>query len=376
MNGKCSRSESRVWKALRSALRADNRIHIVLTVVVTFLFPLGEGFLSKVVTTELAAKVGWSPSSITLCVLALLHLVLGIIITIRNVSVAPDLLAEAVDAQDCCTCLRTELNRRLEAYRMVREAFDSLNTESCSMGNICAGGFEGHLAPIMMKITQDIHTVLGVKGALFSVEVYFEEDYVPHLNKGPTKPTPECNICLEYFYSPAIPRAKAEQFSARYLLAPAMIQQVAKQQTVNEDRSVFFDNKSGQLHKNVYFNRYAAHPICESCSGNVVGLLVLTSNQKDAFADDVIETLAFISSLLSRYVYAYRECIFAKKQAITAQQRVQHMAAQRASIPAPKPGTPPQSAPKPIAQIQPALVPTPPAPMTIVSNPPPVRPAS
>ena len=256
MNNQCSHSESRVWKALRGALHFDNRIHVFLIAVVTFLFPLGEGLLASVVTSTPAGSDPRYWSVIGLGILVVLHLVLGILVTMRSASVAPDLLAEAVESQNCCTGLRKELNRREQAYRMVREAFDSLNEETCAIDPFCGGGFETGLRPVMQKITKDIHTVLGVRGAMFTVEVYFAQGYVPYVLKDGKRLHAESSLFLEYFYGPEFDRATVEKFTPMMIALPAWVQKVAKQQTVDDDRGVFYNSDTGRLRDDVYFKKF------------------------------------------------------------------------------------------------------------------------
>jgi hypothetical protein len=39
-----------------------------------------------------------------------------------------------------------------------------------------------------------------------------------------------------------------------------------------------------------------------------MGVLVLTSTQDDPFADDVLETLQFVASIVSNFVSSFEEC--------------------------------------------------------------------
>ncbi|MDD2467247.1 MAG: hypothetical protein PHI97_24940 [Desulfobulbus sp.] len=292
---------------LKKVLRFDACNNTLIQILVTFIFPIIEAILASVLASAIFGKTSVFMPSICLGAIVIAHLVLGVTLVLRSQVLAPQYLAEAIETRTALEHSAKELERRNEAYRMVREAFDALNTETCYLDPWCDEDFAKSLSPIIRKITDNCVTVLGVSGTKYTFEVYFQTNYVRCLKLTDSNSLNQ-SFQIKYFFSPQIPVEYAKGLPESSLLLPIFHQKQAKDRTINDDPTVFYGADS-KRRPEVYFSRYAAHPIFEACSTQPIGVLVLTSEQDKPFADDVIDIMGFICSLLSRFVFSYNNCV-------------------------------------------------------------------
>jgi len=300
---------SNPWiKTLKTVLSLDKYNHIWLQIATMFIFPVTEAVLASVVASTI-----YSNSSLTMpliCLLAVFipHLVLGVILINRSNSLPPSIVAEALEDHERLCTAENELLRRNESYKMVRAAFDALNTETCKLDEWCEDEFEICLHPIIQPLMNNINTILGVSGSQYTFELHLKCDAI-YFIKHSKDTLKEESFDLVYFFGSNIDKSKAESLPKKLLLIPIFSQNVPKKQSIYDDPSVFCLTGTTEPRPEIYFTRYVAHPIYEACSTNPLGVILLTSRQISDFAPDVIDTMGFISSLLSRFIFAYNECL-------------------------------------------------------------------
>jgi hypothetical protein len=303
------------WRRdLRRIIAADNSNSVFLQVIVSFILPIVEGVLTSIVASAICSNTSPRESSLLLLLIGVVHLVLGIILVRRSSLLAPQLVAESVEISEALEKAKTELSRRYESYRMVRASFDALNTQTCQLEAWCDHTFQDCLSPILAHILENTSTVLGVNGSRYTIEIYIQPERILCPCRD-AEGKSETDKWLVYFSSPTIRRDRVVVTSLSRLVNPIFSQNVPKAQTIDDDRALFFD--TGATRKgDVYFYRYAAHPVYEVCGPNPQGVIILTSEQREAFADDILDTLGFMSSLLARFIYSFNEC--ASKRMIAA----------------------------------------------------------
>ena len=281
--------------------------------------PILEGVLIGIWTSAPAGTgcpAGWA-----LLVVAIFHLAIGTLVLAGQGTTPQTALAKAIELEECFETQKSELQRREIAYRLVREAFDLLNLQTCSIEEEaynhidstragsgrdpwCLGGFCQGLMPVLKPFIDRMDVTLGVKSMQFTLEAWFRENVVSvrgqvdqpkngliqHVYYG--SHVDHCvGVCLEANRSPCCLGDKADK---------------AYQQHIKNNEELFFED--GHPKDEIYFRQYAVCPITWSCSGERMGILVLTSMQDEPFADDVLDTMAFFGTLITNYHAAYEEC--------------------------------------------------------------------
>jgi hypothetical protein len=125
---------------------------------------------------------------------------------------------------------------------------------------------------------------------------------------------------MEFFYSPQIERTAPQQMTNSSPVNLGVAKAVPTVQHVSADRALFYDGDA--LKPEVYFRRYATLPFPLACSPDFLGILVLTSDQDNPFAEDVLETMRFMSSLVANYVTSYNRCAMAYEQDVARRETV------------------------------------------------------
>lgn len=306
---------NRFWGALKTSVAATKWVQIFVLFLVTFLFPIAEGILASLWTSaasDARTTTGWC-----LFIIALLHLILGLYVLLGKAVCPESVLAQAVEIEDELKSKDHELKRREKGYRLVRAAFERLNTQTCAIqlgGSAeawCKGGFEAGLSPIVATLLQNVDTVLGVKSSVYSVEVYLINYLVP-----PCDPKTQNEIGLHFFYGASVSRAQALSLLTTQC-SPAILgfqSGVPYQQPITSNKHLFYDGNAPK--ECVYFRHFATTPIYPACNpgGDTLGVLILTSMQDEEFAPDVLDTLGFFASIISNYLYSYEKCYYAHEE--------------------------------------------------------------
>jgi hypothetical protein len=238
------------------------------------------------------------------------------------------MLLKAFEIAEDEKSMRLELERREKRNQLVRAAFGRLKQQACGLEQHnpqawLFGAFCSRLAPIMAPFLEEIDSALGVKGMKWSLEVYFEPNTVSLHGREQVGP---CGLAQHAFYSHLIDHCSGVCIEANCSAAKiGFDSERAFEQHISNNKERFFNGDKPK--QSVYFRRYACTPIHEACSEFKIGVLVLTSMQDEPFAPDVLDTLAFLSTLVSFYLYDYQRC-FSEHQ--------QYIASFWAQVPAPK----------------------------------------
>ncbi len=302
------------WADIKRAAVASRFLFIALSTMAAVILPIAESALVNRWTSlsgEAATAASASSVMVALACIAVSHLALVVgLIWLGRVS-GPAAAVEAMDLGERLQRVEAELRRRDEAYRMVRLCFVRMNEGTCALSGdgpeqLCAADFADRLKLVLGPVLENVSTVLGVSGVKFTLEVYLHNWQLP-MGGGPKG---RHGYALEFFHSPQIAPGAPLELGECAIAPQAFYSGVPTCKRVGGDKDVFYAD--GKRKPKVYFERYASVPIAQACSPDSVGILVLTSEQHESFAGDVCETLAFIASLISRYLFSYRECIHAK----------------------------------------------------------------
>ncbi len=213
-------------------------------------------------------------------------------------------VADAIEATAKVQKLEQEINRKSQVHKLLRNAVDALNLQTCQIEPMGRDAFVEGLHPIVSTISSDSHAVLGVTTNAFTLEVYCEDDALVV--------SESCasigDLKQEYFYSPvATDPCSAIRLGKRSACAWGAHRGVPGTCRVSDDPAFFQEN--GQFPKDLYFRRLCTVPIFVVCGQDTCGLLVLTAMQDEPFATDVVETMQFIASLISQYIAAHNRCV-------------------------------------------------------------------
>ena len=213
-----------------------------------------------------------------------------------------------VEIQEELTRVNAEVGRRTETYRTVVSAIAEFNNRTCNIEPWCQDGFEAGLKEIICRFTQNINVTLGVTTNKYTIESYF----LPEAIEGECGPRKTCigptGLCMEFFYSPQVGRAAPGKLTNNSPVNLGCAKQVPCEQHVASDRQLFYDGNT--LKPNVYFRRFATLVFPTVCSPTFLGVLVLTADQDEPFAEDVLDTMQFMGSLIANYVDAYNRCVY------------------------------------------------------------------
>jgi hypothetical protein len=206
--------------------------------------------------------------------------------------------------------MKTVEVEHLDAFELLGR-YDSAETFA-----FCDPPSEG-LRPIVERFTASIWAVLGCTSNRYTIEAYFEypplgDDTLPELSGHP----------LVFFASPTI---QGEQVVKLHNRHPAVLNwQAGAGRDVNEignlPANFFADGKRIPF---LCFSRYAVVTIPTQCHQGRLGLLVLTAEQEEPFATNVLDTLDFLATIISAYFTKHEDC-FAQR---TTQSRLQHLEA-------------------------------------------------
>jgi hypothetical protein len=306
-------TENSNWKKLKEwAKWSGNHAQgeLVLTGAV---LPILEGLMVNLLTGAESGK-GW-PFLVTLFALGCFHIYLlaltlfrertsPVIATLDAVEAQHRLELEQVESTRRIAALQCELDRRAESHRLIRSLFDSLNLETCNFRPDDPDAYRRSLFPILREVVVRIRPTLGVTSGEFTLEVYYLEGEVA----GTHRCSPNEGIHQELFFSsiqisPCLPIWLGIRAPHRL----GLTRSCAGTACIDEDKELFY--RDGKPTKHVYFQRFATVPILEACTARLVGVLVLTSMQTEPFASDALDTLQFLSTLITRYTDAHNRCV-------------------------------------------------------------------
>ncbi len=301
--------QNSLWPSIRRSLNNAKRQSLFVLALVALVFPIVESVLTESwSSTPLDAKSvpGW-----TLAFVVVIHVILGTFLLIEQFSAQPNaLLARAYEIEENSSVLQRELERREAAYRILRDAFERLNTETCNIEFLpsddawCRGGFQKCLTPILQPFIDEAALALGVVSNKFTLEVYYQNGFVP-VNGRPE--IGRNGLCQQYFYGAHVNRCDGVCLPANCSPAKQCVDAGnAFTHHIDQNKHLYYEGDKRK--RGTYFRRYAACPITESCSPKPVGVLILTSEQDSEFADDVLDVLAFLGTLISSYVNSYQRC--------------------------------------------------------------------
>jgi len=308
--------DNKFWTLLSSQMKLSLYHRWVLVLLVSVVFPFVESILTSVLCgTSPPHGVG---SFLGLTVLV--HVVLAIIVLAGETTSSLQLTARAVEvSEDCAQCKREQV-RREEAYRMVRQAFESLNTQTCSMdaqaspdSHLCEQPLCKALEPIMAEFIKNIQVVFGVTSAHYSLEVYYAPHIIPRHDG--LMVTHATGYEVAFFHGANVAKEQALKLGNNSPVLLGVNWNQPSQKHISYDQTLFYQND--QPLPDLYFRRFATHPIPLACSPEHVGLLVLTSGQDEEFARDVLDTMGFLTSMIANFVYRYEECLY-RWQAVRA----------------------------------------------------------
>jgi hypothetical protein len=297
------------WTSIERLLRHAQNLRLAALVAVAVFFPAIESFLTNKWTSA-SADVAEAYRILFFGTVAVHAIVAMILVLQERCSEPQTLLARAHLLHDEVADLRRELVRRHQTNEMVREAFDLLRQQTCTIEYSadrrawCFGGFHRGLEPILRPFLDRLDVALGVRSGKFTLEVYFEPGIVSVSGR---EEVGRNGLCQVAFYGTH--KNRCDGVCMDKVCSPAGMGYEAARaftQHIEENRHVFFDGT--KVREKVYFRRYAVCPINESCSNQMDGVLVLTSMQDEPFADNALETLAFLATLVSHYHSAYQRC--------------------------------------------------------------------
>lgn len=307
--------DNKYWALLSSQLKHTVYHRWVLVLLSSVACPLVEGVLASILTGASPPQYALWLLFGTMCV----HAVVVVVVLAGEHTSSLQLTASAVEVTEDCKQCKREQARREEAYRMVRRAFESLNTQTCSMdpqfsvgGHLCEQPLCKAIEPIMTEFIRNIQVVFGVTSAQYSLEVYYAQGILPRRDNIAAVMHP-ADYELACFCGANVAKEQALELQNNSPVLLGRIWDKPSQKHISYDHTLFYQNN--QQLSDVYFHRFATHPIPYACSPEHCGLLVLTSRQDEEFAEDVLDTMGFLASMIANFVYRYSACVYQWKAA-------------------------------------------------------------
>lgn len=293
--------------ALAESAAGMRMFNICCVLAVSAVFPIVEGVFVNLWTSTPTDQR--APFAIALVVVALLHVMLIAFTVVSSAQFAPAIIANAAMISDELHDLKLELARRERAYRLVRRAFETLNTQTCIIdvsadesGEWCTQGFRKCVEPVLMSLANQAADALGVAADEFTLELYYEPGIAPRTLD---EEVDDGLLRLEWSHptsmsviDPNDPRSPARLVYNSDTFVDQHISQNPQYYMNGNDRK-----------RDVYFTRFAGHPIALGCGPVTVGALIVTSKQDGPFAPDAQEIMAFFASILANLQYRYDECV-------------------------------------------------------------------
>jgi hypothetical protein len=289
------------WKTLRQWIDAATRASRFLTLTTGAILPIAECVFVNLLT---GSQVGKGYFLSALVVLGAVHLILLGMQLWPPANFPFQCIADAVELEQTVATLKTALQRKTSVHRTLRSAIDALNLQTCQLNPLAANAFPSGMHPIICSVVTNAQAVLGLTTNAFTIELYCAAQAV---NGAPT-----CTAIDElhqvYFFSPiTVDPCKPIRLGRRSPAAWGWQRAVSGTCRASDDPNVFYDG--GQPPADSYFRSICTVPVHYPCSPETQGVLVLTSMQDEPFAEDVIDTLEFLSSLITQYIAAHNRCV-------------------------------------------------------------------
>lgn len=274
-----------------------------MMILVTIVLPIIEAILVNQWTSTQTKET----PGICLVVVALLHLLIGSLLIWNEFQAKSPLrvLAEAADLADTNCSTQRELDRRVQTYKMFRDAIEEMNAQVCT---IQSNGqpFDPALRQIIKRFLDSFCETIDVCSNRYTLEVYLRTNVLVD----PT-PYPELgDFVLAFFDSPTLQPQEAIGMGANH---PLKICDATNKERlvgrVSANPELFFN--AGSLTQS-YFEQYAIHIIPTQCRSGNLGYVAFTTTQTDAIASDALETLGLIALVISSFHSRWYDCEFAR----------------------------------------------------------------
>jgi hypothetical protein len=292
---------SKSWKTLRLWIDAATRASRFLMLTTGAILPIAECVFVNLLTGSQSGRVYFLGA---LVVLGTVHIVLLAVQLWPPTNFPFQCIADAVELEQSVANLKIGLERKSNIHRALRTAIDALNLQTCQLNPLSAEAFAAGMHPIICSTITNAHTVLGVNSNWFTIELYCDRNVV----LGATRCGAADGLEQLYFFSPiSIDPCKPIRLGRRSPAAWAWQRKVSGTCRASDDPNVFYE--AGHPPADSYFKSVCAVPVHYPCSREIQGILVLTANQDESFADDVIDTMQFVSSLITQYIAAHNRCV-------------------------------------------------------------------
>jgi hypothetical protein len=334
-------SENKNWQSLKEWAAWSGR-HAQLEVLITgVVLPVFECIFVNLLTGAEPGK-GW-PYAAALVVFGVFHLLLLAVTVFREKGSQVVAAANAVEAEEKLAAAqdqalraeqayRCEIDRRTECHRMIREAIVDFNLQTCQINPTARNAFCRGISPIIRRMTKNVRITLGVPSNEFTIEIYCNDGVVSQGNPcGATDGVKQEHFLSHQGMDPCAAVRLGHRSPYKWGLA-RMEPGICR---ITDDQNLFFVD--GKPAPGVYFSRFATVPITQVCTSDIIGVLVLTSMQTEDFAGDVLDTLQFISTLISQYIAYHNRCVeeWWTNQRLVAERRQTKTLAQPTKPPAP-----------------------------------------
>jgi hypothetical protein len=289
---------------LKGQIDRETRFTPWMLILASVVLPILEAILVNLWT---GAKLT-GPAGPCLAVIGIFHLVIGgMLIWNEFRSKSPlRVLADAADLADANCSTQLELDRRVQTYRMFRDAIEEMNAQVCSI-QTTGEAFEVTLRPVIKRFLNSICETIGVCSNRYTLEVYLyanlllEETAYPRLG----------DYVLAFFDSPTLQREDAIQMgSVHPLWISAATSHERMIGRVSTNPGLF--TRGGHTEGKPYFEQYATHVIPTQCRAGHLGYVVFTTTQTEPIASDALETLGLIASVTSSFHARWYDCQFAR----------------------------------------------------------------
>lgn len=313
-------AQLRVAKGLKPRFRLEKTGVVIVTVFVSLVFPILEAMLLEQLPPP--SWFYWLPFG----AVVVLHLTFGILLIIRT---AKSETFEGIDLLEVsfhCDILEEELTKKREACRLAREVFEMLNIRTCRLKSFSAEtpasddwwkeeGLQPGLDSLMSALVDNRSSLLGVVGTQWTIEIYLDAASIQD-------PTERVQIDFGAQYKRAwarcseglIARTKAplSYHPEDYPVGIACKHNTGFVRTREEDHHLLPTTGDDKFDESrVYYTRYAVQPFFVACSReNVLGAILVTTEQAMAFNEDILNTLRFYGAVIANFVYAYGECMW------------------------------------------------------------------
>ncbi len=283
----------------------------------TVVLPTLTGALASVWTA--AWNTGFSGISLALLLIVFAaQLIFAALVLVGQTHSPLQALVTAHDSQELLERREQELARRDRAYQMIREAFEQLNSQTCSIEypgdeHLCESRFGDSVRPIVDKFIANIDVVFGVECPRFSFEIYLQ-DGVVGVDGEPSPEHPTTGLRQVLFHSTHATAEQALALTNDSPITTGVAAAVPEKFDVSQRQAVFYQH--GKAKPGVYFQKVATCPIPLACSidNSPAGLLVITSMQDMPLAPDVSAIMEFVASMIANFAYRYNACLMARRE--------------------------------------------------------------